>query len=134
MIYKVASIPLQDQLPVQGVPVGRRSVDWIPTESASLMWAEALDGGDPKNKVTPRDKLMMLAAPFNADPKEVIKTEQRYQGRQFGEKNGMMLFYDYNRDTQRRRIFMMDYRSNSDTENDFRFKCPRPIQRYSVSR
>ena len=113
MIYKVASVPLQNQLPVQGVPVGRRSVDWIPTESASLMWAEALDGGDPKNKVTPRDKLMMLAAPFNADPKEVVKTEQRYQGRQFGEKDGMMMFYDYNRDTLHRRIFMMDYRANS---------------------
>ena len=113
MVYKVASVPLQNQLPVQGVPVGRRSVDWIPTESASLMWAEALDGGDPKSKVTPRDKLMMLAAPFNADPKEVVKTEQRYQGRQFGEKDGMMLYYDYNRDTLRRRIFMTDYRSNS---------------------
>ncbi len=113
IIYQVASVPLQNQLPVQGVPVGRRSVDWIPTESASLMWAEALDGGDPKNKVTPRDKLMMLAAPFNAEPKEVVKTEQRFQGRQFGEKDGMMLYYDYNRDTLHRRIFMMDYRSNT---------------------
>ena len=113
MIYKAASVPLLDQLPIQGVPVGPRSVDWIPTESASLMWAEALDKGDPKNKITPRDKLMMLAAPFNSEPKEVVKIEERYQGRQFGEKAGMMMFYDYNRDTQHRRIFMTDYRSNA---------------------
>ena len=113
MIYKAASVPLLDQLPIQGVPVGPRSVDWIPTESATLMWAEALDKGDPKNKITPRDKLMMLAAPFNSEPKEVVKIEERYQGRQFGEKAGMMMFYDYNRDTQHRRIFMTDYRSNA---------------------
>lgn len=113
MIYKVSSSPLQDNLPVQGVPVGARSVDWIPTENAALMWAEALDGGDPKNKVTPRDKLMMLAAPFSGEPKEVVKVEQRYAGRQFGEKDGLLWFTDTNRDTRHRRIFMMDYRSST---------------------
>ncbi len=113
MIYKIASIPLQDNLPVQGVTTAPRSYDWIPTESATLAWAEALDGGNPKNKVTPRDKLVKIAAPFTAQPTEIVKTEERYQGRQFGEKDGLMLFYDYNRDTQHRRVFMMDYRSNS---------------------
>lgn len=113
MIYKLASIPLQDNLPVQGVTTAPRSFDWIPTESATLAWAEALDGGDPKNKITPRDKLVKLAAPFTAQPTEIVKIEQRYQGRQFGEKDGLMLFNDFNRDTRHRRIFMMDYRSNS---------------------
>ncbi|MEP7038128.1 MAG: prolyl oligopeptidase family serine peptidase, partial [Acidobacteriota bacterium] len=113
MVYKAASVPLLNQLPVQGVTVEPRNVDWIPTENAAIMWAQALDGGDPKNKITPRDKLMNLAAPFSSAPTEVVKVEQRYQGRQFGEKDGMMLFYDYNRDTQHRRIFMMDYRSES---------------------
>ncbi|MEZ5426577.1 MAG: prolyl oligopeptidase family serine peptidase [Pyrinomonadaceae bacterium] len=114
MIHKVADIPLQDNLPVQGVPTGKRSYEWIPTENATLMWAEALDGGDPRNKVTPRDKLMKLAAPFATQPTEVIKIEQRYSGRQFGEKDGMMWFFDYNRDTQRRRIFMIDYRTGGE--------------------
>jgi dipeptidyl aminopeptidase/acylaminoacyl peptidase len=111
MIYKVASVPLQDNLPVQGVPVGRRSVAWIPTESATLIWAEALDEGDPRKKITPRDKLMKFGAPFSAAPTEIVKVQNRYQGRAFGERAGMMLFYDYNRDTQRRRIFMTDYRN-----------------------
>ncbi|MBA3633365.1 MAG: S9 family peptidase [Acidobacteria bacterium] len=113
IIYKLASIPLQDQLPIQGVTTAPRSYDWIPTENAALMWAEALDKGDPKNKITPRDKLMKLAAPFTAEPTEVIKVEQRYLGRSFGEKDGLMLFYDFDRDTRRRRIYMMDYRSNN---------------------
>jgi dipeptidyl aminopeptidase/acylaminoacyl peptidase len=113
MVYKVASIPLQDALPVQGVPVGPRSYGWIPTENATLIWAEALDNGDPRNKVTPRDKLMTLAAPFSSQPTELVKIEQRYQGRIFGERDGMMWFYDYNRDTQKRRAFMMSYKNPS---------------------
>ena len=116
LVYKVASIPLQDELPVQGVPVGPRSVAWIPTEPATLMWAEALDGGDPRKKVTPRDKLMKFAAPFAGQPAELLKVEQRYQGRAFGERDGLMLFYDVNRDTQRRRTFMTDYHDGSNVK------------------
>jgi dipeptidyl aminopeptidase/acylaminoacyl peptidase len=109
--YKVASIPLQDALPIQGVAKGPRNLDWIPTEAATLMWAEALDDGDPRKKVSPRDKLVKIAAPFNASPTDLLNVEQRYAGRIFGEKDGLMLFYDYNRDTQRRRIFAVDYRN-----------------------
>ncbi len=113
MVYKLASSPLQDNLPVQGVPVGARSYDWIPTESATLIWAEALDKGDPRNKITPRDRLMKLAAPFSSQPIELVKIEQRYQGMAFGERDGMMWFYDFDRDSRHRRIFMMDYRNPS---------------------
>ncbi|CAN5873468.1 S9 family peptidase [soil metagenome] len=114
MIKQLASNTLQDNIPVQGVTVEPRSFGWIPTESATVMWAVALDGGDPRKKADYRDKLMRLSAPFNSDATEVIKTEQRYQSRQFGENAGMMLFYDYNRDTQKRRIFMTDYRNAND--------------------
>lgn len=110
-VHTVAKIPLRDNLPVQGVPTGPRSYSWIPTEPATLMWVEALDGGDPRKKVTPRDKLMTLSAPFTATATDMLKVENRFQGRLFGEKNGLMWFFDYNRDTQRRRIFMTDYRN-----------------------
>lgn len=113
MIYKVASVPLQDNLPVQGVPTGPRGYSWIPTEPATLTWVEALDGGDPRKKITPRDKLMKIAAPFATQPLELVKIEQRYQGKLFCEKDGMMWFFDYNRDSQHRRIFMTDYRNPS---------------------
>lgn len=113
MVKKLASVPLLDSLPVQGVTTEPRSFGWIPTENATVMWAVALDGGDPKNKADFRDKLMKLSAPFSGEGSEVVKIEQRYQGRSFGEKDGMMLFYDYNRDSQKRRIYMMDYRGSS---------------------
>ena len=116
LVHAVANLPLQDSLPVQGVPVGPRSIAWIPTEASTLMWAEALDGGDPRKKVSPRDRLVKLASPFTGAPSEVVKTEQRYQGRQFGESAGMMLYYDFDRDTRRRRIFMTDYRDPSNVK------------------
>ena len=111
VVSTVASSPLQDNLPNGAVQTGPRSVGWIPVEPATLIWAEALDGGDPNKKVTPRDHLMTSAAPFSGAAKELLKVEQRYQGRAFGEKDGMMLFYDNNRDNQHRRVFMTDYRN-----------------------
>jgi dipeptidyl aminopeptidase/acylaminoacyl peptidase len=71
-VYKVSSSPLEDNLPVQGVPVGPRSIDWILTEAATLVWAEALDGGNPKTKAALRDKLVKIAAPFSGSPTDLI--------------------------------------------------------------
>lgn len=110
-VASIVKTPLQDNLPVQGVPVGPRGYSWVPTEGSMLMWAEALDGGDPKTKASFRDKLMTLKSPFNGAASELLKTEHRFQGRQFGERDGLMLYYDYDRDTQRRRIFATDYRN-----------------------
>lgn len=108
-VYKAASVPLQDNIPVDGVTTAPRSFGWIPTEAATLVWAEALDEGNPKAKVEFRDKLMRIAAPFSAAPTEIVKTQHRFAGRSFGERDGLMLFSDYNRDTRKRRLFMVDY-------------------------
>ncbi len=116
MVYKVASVPMRDNLPVGGVTTFPRSVEWIPTEASTLMWAEALDGGDPRNKVTPRDKLMSFKVPTKMAPRELLKTEQRYVGRLFGENEGMMWFYDYDRDKRQRRIYMTDHRDPKDVK------------------
>jgi dipeptidyl aminopeptidase/acylaminoacyl peptidase len=118
-VYEISRSPLQDNLPIQGVPTGPRSEAWIPTEPATLTWAEALDGGDPRKKVSPRDRLVMLAAPFTGAPVEIAKVEQRFQGRMFGERDGLMLFGDYNRDTDRRRLFAVDYRNPTSPKQVF---------------
>ncbi len=113
LVHKVASIPIQDNLPNGGVANSPRNFGWIPNEPATLMWAQALDGGDPRNKASHRDKLVMLPAPFSTQPIDILKIEHRYVGRIFGEATGTMWFYDYDRDKQRRRIFMTDYRNPS---------------------
>ena len=115
VVNKFASIPLQDNLPPGGVTTSRLGYGWIPTEAAPLVWAEALDGGNPRATLTPRDKVMKLAAPFTAEPGEIIKTEQRYAGRQFGEKDGVMFVSEINRETQKRKMWMLDYRNQSVT-------------------
>jgi len=112
-VYKVAEVPAQDNIPVNGVTTAPRSFDWIPLENATLIWAEALDGGDPRTKAEFRDKLMKIAAPFSAAPTELIKIGQRYAGSSFGEREGLMLFSDFNRDSRHRRLFMTDYRNPS---------------------
>jgi len=135
-VYKVAEVPLQDQLPVGGVPTGPRSVSWISTEPATLMWTEALDGGDPRKKVTPRDKFVTMAAPFAGQPHDLLNVEQRAQGRALFGDNGLMWFSDTNRDTQHRRIFITDYRNStnvrlvSDTNvNDRYNEIGQPVMR-----
>ncbi len=98
VVYTLASLPLQDQVPIDGVPTGPRNYRWRPTEPVTLVWVEALDGGDPKKKVPHRDRVLMLKAPFNGSPTELTKTEQRFAGYQWGEKDGLVFVSDFDRD------------------------------------
>ncbi|MCA1607334.1 MAG: S9 family peptidase, partial [Acidobacteria bacterium] len=96
--YKLASHQLADQVPIEGVVTGPRSYRWRPTAPATLVWVEALDGGDPKKKVPHRDRILMLRAPFAETPAELTRTEHRFAGAQWGEKDGLILISDYDRD------------------------------------
>jgi len=108
VLYKLASLPLADEVPVDGVPMGAREYEWRPNEPATLVWAEALDKGDPKVKVPFRDRVLMLKAPFNASPVELAKTEQRFTNLQWSEKGGVAFLSDYNRNTRHQRTFLID--------------------------
>src|SRR5262249_40325805 len=98
LVHRLASLPMADEVPIDGVLTGPRNYRWVPTEPATLVWVEALDGGDPKVKVPFRDRVLFLKAPFSGTPTELIKTEQRFAGMQFGEKNGLKLITDFDRD------------------------------------
>ncbi len=99
--HVVASLPLADRVPVQGVPIGVRDVAWRSTEPATLVWAEALDGGDWNVKVPARDKVMMQKAPFTSPAIEIARTEQRYAGFEWGERLALLNEYDENRHWRR---------------------------------
>ncbi len=77
--HKLASLPLAN-VPIWGVPAGPRDFSWRPTESATLVWAEALDKGDWKNQAQERDRVMLLKAPFTADPQEILRVQDRFEG------------------------------------------------------
>lgn len=108
VIYKLASLPLADQVPVDGVPTGPRNYAWRPTEPATLVWVEALDAGDPKKKVPHRDRVLMLAAPFTAQPVELAKTEHRFARLMWGEEGGLALLSDYDRDRRWTRTYILN--------------------------
>lgn len=108
LVYKVASLPLADQVPIDGVITGPRSVRWRPDEPATLVWVRALDNGDPKKKVPHRDSIVMLKAPFTAQPSELFKTEERFSSMIWGEKDGVVLITDYDRDKRWMRTFLLN--------------------------
>jgi dipeptidyl aminopeptidase/acylaminoacyl peptidase len=107
VVYKLASLPLADQVPIDGVTTGPRLARWRPSEPATLVWVNALDNGDPKKKVPYRDQVLLLKAPFTAQPSEIFKTEQRFSGGAFSDK-GLFFVSDYDRDKRWLRTFIID--------------------------
>jgi dipeptidyl aminopeptidase/acylaminoacyl peptidase len=108
LAHTIASIPLADRVPIHGVPVGSREFSWRATEPATLVWAEALDGGDWNVKVPARDKLMLLKAPFNSPAVEIARTEQRYAGFAWSEQPSIALLTEYDNNRHWRKSFVID--------------------------
>ncbi len=111
--HTVASIPLADRVPVHGVRLGPRDFEWRATEPATLIWAEALDGGDWDTKVPARDKILLQKAPFADPPAEISRTEQRFSGMYWGEHPNTALLreYDQNRHWTKTQVINVDDRA-----------------------
>ena len=80
LVKVLADLPAAEEVPLNGVPTGPRSPEWQSLRPSTLVWAEALDGGDPEKQVPSRDRLLALAAPFSSDPREVQRIQHRYGG------------------------------------------------------
>jgi len=107
-VTRVAQLPVADHVPISGVPTGPRAHSWRPTEPATLVWAEALDGGDWNTEVPARDKVMTQSAPFTGGAKELLRTEQRYGGFGWSEQRGVALLYEYDENRHWQRTFLVD--------------------------
>ena len=105
--FKVASLPMAEHIPLAGVRTGPRSYQWLPDKPATLVWVEALDGGNPKEKVPHRDKIVSLAAPFSGQPHEVFETEERFRGLT-ALAGGKALVQDYERVRRIERMLEID--------------------------
>jgi len=107
-VHTIASLPLADRVPIHGVPLGPRDFSWRPTDPATLVWAEALDGGDWNTDVANRDKTMLSKAPFSAPPVEIARTVQRYAGYDWSEKPGVALLTEYDHNKHWRKTFAVN--------------------------
>ncbi len=107
-VKTIVSLPLADRVPIDGVRTGPRGYEWLPGEKASLVWVEAMDGGNPKEKALFRDRLVRLSEPFSGEPVEVTKLEQRFAGMEPLAKGGLALVEDYERNKRWVRTFSVD--------------------------
>ncbi|MBI5363335.1 MAG: S9 family peptidase, partial [Planctomycetes bacterium] len=94
----VAEVPLGEAIPQEGVRTGPRNVQWHAAAPATLVWAEAQDGGDPKPKAEFRDRWMVWPAPFLGEGRELVKLRQRAQGMQFLPRPDHVIVSEYDRD------------------------------------
>jgi len=108
LAHTIASLPLADRVPIGGVPVGPRDFSWRATDPATLVWAEALDGGDWNVKVPARDKILLLKAPFDSPAVEIARLEQRYDGFSWSEQPAISLLHEYDFNRHWRRSFLID--------------------------
>jgi len=108
VIHQVADAPLRDQVPIHGVEEGPRQFSWRPTAPATLVWYEALDGGDPSRQAPFRDRVMTLAAPFQGKPREIHRAQHRVGYIWWGERRGLALVGEYERERRWRHAWAID--------------------------
>src|SRR5690606_14569658 len=74
--------PLIEDLPkgFMAVESGKRSFSWRADRPATLIYVQALDGGDPAKEVEFRDEVFQIEAPFGGEGQSIAKTIGRYSG------------------------------------------------------
>ncbi|MCO5285853.1 MAG: prolyl oligopeptidase family serine peptidase [Chitinophagaceae bacterium] len=82
VVKELNKTPLGDKTPIafDAVAAGPRSYQWRKDVPSTLLWVEALDGGNPANKTEYMDAVFTLASPFESSPKKLYSTKLRYGG------------------------------------------------------
>jgi dipeptidyl aminopeptidase/acylaminoacyl peptidase len=93
-VKTIAELPLADDVPVprDSVRKGTRSVEWRGDADATLLLVEALDGGDAGAEAEARDRLSLLEAPFEAEPRVLADIDHRYRGTSWGNDDLALIF------------------------------------------
>jgi len=109
-IKVVQDLPLIEVMP-QGFDAaesGARRVSWRADKPASLYWVEALDGGDPKNKVELRDAVYTTDYPFDLkNKKHIVSVKNRFAGIQWGTEN-VAIAYDRWRKNRNSKTYLIN--------------------------
>ncbi|KAG1256318.1 hypothetical protein G6F68_009840 [Rhizopus microsporus] len=86
LVHTVAVRPLVEGLPTgnDAEVTGVRDIRWRGDADATLVWAEAQDGGDPNREAKVRDAVLMQAAPFDKPPVTLAQLGSRLAGISWG--------------------------------------------------
>jgi len=108
-IKKVNEVPLMEVLPkgFMAVREGKRAMNWRADQPATLYFAEALDGGEPLNKVDFRDAIYLWNAPFTNEPTLLTKTISRYSHLIWGNETVAMVFDEWY-DTRNEKTYLIN--------------------------
>jgi dipeptidyl aminopeptidase/acylaminoacyl peptidase len=107
VVRKIGEQPSSEGTPIGGVTTGPRAFRWVQVDPATLVWVEALDGGNPRTQVPLRDKVLTLKAPFAGEPAELAKTQWRFGGVSWTEK-GVAFLGESDRATRMMRAWIID--------------------------
>ena len=93
-IKVVNEVPLTEVMPkgFMATRKGKRDMNWRNDQAASLYYVEALDEGNPENKVDYRDAVYQWNAPFDAAPMLLVKTIDRFEGIVWGDEITAVLY------------------------------------------
>ena len=108
LVKIINEVALNEVLPkgFMSVREGKRSISWLSNKPATLIWATALDKGDPAIEVSHRDEVFLSDAPFDTSV-SLIKTINRYYRSQ-GTDNGAIIIYDYWWNTRNTKTYLVD--------------------------
>ncbi|WP_404851957.1 MULTISPECIES: alpha/beta hydrolase family protein [unclassified Colwellia] len=93
LVTQVADLASGENIPkgFDSVREGRRNINWRSDVAATLVWAEAQDGGSMKTDIEHHDYVYTWTAPFKNDPKLFQKIERRFDDITWGNKNFAMI-------------------------------------------
>lgn len=93
----VNETPLNEIMPkgFMAVRKGKRYMNWRSDQPSTLFYAEALDEGNPENKVEYRDAVYLWEAPFDTTPVQMAKTIDRFSGIIWGDEKTAILFDEW---------------------------------------
>ncbi len=109
LVKTVNDVPLNEIMPkgFSSVRTGKRSMTWRDDKPATLVYAEALDGGDQYKNAEYRDEIFTWDAPFNTIPQSFFKTKQRYAGTEWSNSNYAVVSESWY-DTRNMKSFLVD--------------------------
>ena len=116
-LLTVAERPLEDNIPIEGVRTGPRSVGWKPDCNSTLNWLEALDCGNPARPAIHRDRIMQLRLHNHSEPEELTKTEHRCTGIWWNADCSWALIREYDRERRWTRTWrLLPHETQNQTE------------------
>ena len=114
LVKTVNEVPLNEIMAkgFSSVRTGKRYMEWRDDQPSTLVYAEALDGGDQAKSVDFRDEIFIWEAPFSNAPKSFFKTKQRYAGLDWSNSDYAFVSEDWY-DTRNFKTYLIDLKNNT---------------------